>query len=459
MSGFLGSGPVGDVLNLASNLKLGPWAWGLQPASWRGVHFVVRQSKIRRGRRVVVHEYPYRDEVWVEDLGRGTRMVTFAGFLIGDNVFAQRDKMVAAAEAAGTGVLVHPSLGRLTGSLVDFSAGERFDLGRVVELDFTLIQSTPAPTSPSNTLATQLASITAAAQAVLATASDYISAVTTAISGINAGLTFASNMFGIIKGLVTGFVTLADSAIGDSGAAANAVLGLPGNYGRYGAGTSATMQPATATVTSVLAAVTTSRAAVTAASATVSGVVDPALLPAAVQALTEAVRAVAQSPADQLRILSDLAGYSPPPPPQSTAPVTMAVVKIQTATTSLLRTAALISMVYATSEYQPSSYNDAIATLLAFTALLDVEILAVADSGSTASYLALRSLRAAVTDDLLTRAATLPRLKTVTTAVPMPSLALAYSLYADATRSDELIGRANPVSPLFMPLSFQALSS
>jgi prophage DNA circulation protein len=459
LSGALGGSAAGALLNLASNLGLGPWAWGLQQASWRSLPFVVKQSTIKRGRRVVVHEYPDRDEVWVEDLGRGTRVVSFTGYVLGDNVFAQRNALAAAAETAGTGVLVHPSLGRMNATLTEFSASERFDLGRVVEINFSFIQSATAPAFPTSTIATQLATAIAAVQAGLATVSDYTSAITTAISGINSALTFASNIFATVTGAVGGFVGLAGSVINDAGAAAAAVLGLQGNYGRYQVGTNIVAQPATATVASVLAAVTVARAAALAAGATLSATVDPSLLPAAAQALTEAVRAVAQDPADQIRILSALATYTPTAPLPSFAPIGATIAAMTALTTWVMQAAALISIANATTIYQPTSYNDAVATLRSVTVLFNAGILAAADQGLTASYLALRALRAAVTADLLGRAATLPRLMTVTSAIPRPSLALAYALYGDATRSDQLVSMANPISPLFMPLSFQALSS
>ena len=52
---------------------LGLWADALQPASWNGIPFAVRASQIRRGRRIVVHEHPFRADAWVEDLGRFSR--------------------------------------------------------------------------------------------------------------------------------------------------------------------------------------------------------------------------------------------------------------------------------------------------------------------------------------------------------------------------------------------------
>ena len=57
---------------------LGPWAASLQPASWNGIPFAVRASQIRRGRRVAVHEYPFRDDVWVEQWNLANDFIFFA---------------------------------------------------------------------------------------------------------------------------------------------------------------------------------------------------------------------------------------------------------------------------------------------------------------------------------------------------------------------------------------------
>jgi prophage DNA circulation protein len=139
--------PGVGLINLAAQLlgfnpaNLGPWAAGLQPAAWRGVPFAVRESAIVRGRRVVVHEYPYRDTVYVEDLGRGMRRYRFRGFLVGDDVYWQRSAFLAMAEVPGPGLLVHPSLGPIQASLVGCAVGEASERGRLVELDLEFIES------------------------------------------------------------------------------------------------------------------------------------------------------------------------------------------------------------------------------------------------------------------------------------------------------------------------------
>jgi prophage DNA circulation protein len=462
MSGSIGSllgGNAGTALNFANNLKLGPWAWNLQPASWNGVPFFVQASTDQRGRRTAVHEYPFSDSVWVEDLGRGTHKISIQGFLVGDDVYSQRDKMAAAAETAGPGNLVHPSLGNLTVALENFGFSERTERGRTIEVRFDFIETQTATQATTSALATALQSVATAVQTGLAVYNDFTSAVSTAIGGINAGLTFASNIFASVVGTVGGFITLATDSAGDSSAATSAVDTLPGNNGRYSIGPlTASISTTTPTVTSVLAGVSTARAAVTAAAAATAAVVDPTLLPASIQALVEAVRAVFPNPADQIRILLNLASYSPTIP-ASTAPVGAAIQTIQTATVQLIQVSALISLANATSIYQPTSSNDALSTMNTVGDLIDPIIVAVADAGMTETYLALEAQLAAMVNDLSTRAASLPSLITVTSRTPRPSLALAYSLYGDATRSDDLIGRADPIAPLFMPLSFQALSS
>lgn len=217
-----------------SGTGLGPWADGLQPASWNGVWFAVRSSQIRRGRRVAVHEYPFKDDVWVEDLGRGTRIVSFNGFLIGDDVFAQRDDMVAAAETPGPGSLVHPSLGAVTASLTEFSAGERWDLGRVVELEMSFIQAgQDAPEYPSAEADTQAATDDAADNADDAFAQDYGDDAAPAVSKGQAPVKASTKT-------VQTFCKQPVSMVSDGSTAANSTSGIGAsignadqNYGRY----------------------------------------------------------------------------------------------------------------------------------------------------------------------------------------------------------------------------------
>jgi prophage DNA circulation protein len=82
-------------------------------ASFRGVPFHTVDADLGIGRRSVVHEFPQRDEPFVEDLGRKARTFTVEGYVIGDNYLAERDALWAALEKEGPGELIHPRWGVL----------------------------------------------------------------------------------------------------------------------------------------------------------------------------------------------------------------------------------------------------------------------------------------------------------------------------------------------------------
>jgi prophage DNA circulation protein len=257
------SGGWGSPAAAATAASGGSWLAQLQPASWRGLAFGVRESSIKRGRKTAVHEYPYRDDVWVEDLGRGTRSISFRGFLVGDDVYAQRDAMVAAAEQAGSGEVVHPSLGSRTASLIEFEAAERMELGRVVELSFVFIE-TGQPLYPSDATSTQDTAENAADDADDAAAGDFGSDVADALS---AGAEVVQTAVSTVQGFAGQVLELG----GDARMVLDAVNALPGNFGRYATGGVGTLLAASSTVQTVLAAATTARTAVSSA---VSSVVD-----------------------------------------------------------------------------------------------------------------------------------------------------------------------------------------
>lgn len=84
----------------------------LQPASFRGIPFEVTASGLKIGRRTVVHEYPQKDQPFVEDLGRATRQITLTAFVIGDDYIAQAQSLMAELEAPGSGHAHTPLAGR-----------------------------------------------------------------------------------------------------------------------------------------------------------------------------------------------------------------------------------------------------------------------------------------------------------------------------------------------------------
>jgi prophage DNA circulation protein len=198
----------------------------LQPASFNGVPFVTRSNSTVVGRRVAEHIYPFRDQPWIEDVGRKARRYNIVGFLIGDDVISQRNAMQDALEYPGPGVLVHPTYGRLTVTALDQCTFEEdMTHGRVIEMRLVFEES-GLQIFPATVVATGNAVATAAANANAAASDDFVSQVTDAVkSGAQAAgqaLTTASVWIGDVQ-------TLGNDAANITHLAS----GLVGGFGRF----------------------------------------------------------------------------------------------------------------------------------------------------------------------------------------------------------------------------------
>lgn len=80
----------------------------LVAASFRGVPFFVEEENRSGGRRLVVHEFPFRTEPVIEDVGGAAKRYRIDGYFVGDDYLDQRDALVEALEQEGAGILVHP---------------------------------------------------------------------------------------------------------------------------------------------------------------------------------------------------------------------------------------------------------------------------------------------------------------------------------------------------------------
>lgn len=89
------------------------WRAQLLPASFRGETFLIEDTSVPVGRKVQLHEYPKRDQAFAEQMGKVARVHKVRAFIIGDDCFARRDKLLTALEKEGEGTLVHPWLGQL----------------------------------------------------------------------------------------------------------------------------------------------------------------------------------------------------------------------------------------------------------------------------------------------------------------------------------------------------------
>ena len=454
MSGFT------SVTGFAPPTSIAGFMGLLQTASFRGVPFKVIAAQAKKGRRQAIHEYPYVDGGWPEDMGRALRIYSFSGYLIGDLAPVMQLLLDNAVETKGPGLLIHPTIGAVKVSVGSATTAIHKDKMRVIEVAFQFIEA-GSPVFPSTIIATVIAVLAAADSALTASGSDLGG---TAIPAAAAG----PAVTGEGQTVVTSFA----AATIAGGANPTAIVGMAAalpppdantSYGRYGAGSASTMLPIGTTVATLQAQLANQRAALAlaasgaaAAAGSYSASTD---MPDALAALVEAMRAGITDPADQVQVLLALAGFTFADSAGGTVGIGAAMAAMRDAMAAACRRAALVSLARASASYQPSSYDDAAALRVVLAAALDSEITAAGDAGEDASYTAMKALRSAVVQDLTVRGASLPSVVTVNLQLPLPSLVIAHRLYLDASRSDQIAAESGAIHPAFCPTTFQALAS
>jgi len=443
--------------DIAGRLESGSYWSQLKPASYKGVPFVVLSGGATMGRRNAVHEYPFRDDAWVEDLGRQARRINISGFLIGDDVIAQRARLIAKLEEKGDGDLVHPTLGKRKVAVLSFNVSEAMEEGRVFRFSLACIEQ-GARKFPASTSSGQQAVGAAAGLSKLEAAKAYAQR---AVSALKAGASAANEA----ARQASAWAAQAQQYARDATSLVNLAKTVPGEFGRLvgqtlgvraGQKVPKTSDRSTDDLKGIAAQ---SRATVAASSGSLSdagadlGPTSTSGFSTAAQAMATTVRTQASTPGDALVALGQLAVF------QATGTTTGASLTAQTETVLLLQRAAVVEMAIASASYQPASSADAQQVRDLVCAALQVQMDLAGERGDDAVYLQLRELRASVILDLNARGAALPELVQVSMPASLPSLVVAQRLYQDGSREAELVQRVRPVHPAFMPVTFKALNA
>ena len=450
------------------------WNWldHIHPASFRGVPFAIIDADGNFGRRQAVHEYPYRDTVWVEDLGRSTRRLTLNGFIIQSSlvysaadVMTQRDNLIAACESAGAGTLVHPTLGELTVSIPDggLKLRESKDSERVFEFSLTVIESglrvfavTGAVSAASTVQTSWLALAAKTAATFIAEVNSDLRTVTQAIKTLKSTVSFWTSMVTRTANEATNLSNTLKSTFGST------------RYGRYNTGdVGGNASGATNTTTTTadtdnygllvsqkMAASVENRAEVQDVTANLLASVSVAAYASGAQAVINALLSSEAKGLDLVRLFETLAAFT-----DTTYRPDSSDSRIASAAQIYLITLSAGAMAYAASLYEPVSYDDAAELLQRVVSVIDMVSLAAADAGYDDVFSEMSDLKTTVKTTLQEKGAQLANVSTVTFSAALPALNLANRLYQDAGRTEGLMKMADPVHPAFMPLSFRALSS
>ena len=140
------------------------WKDRLVDASFRGVPFKTEDESATAGRRVETHEFVNRDKPYTEDLGKATSRPKFSAYVIGDDCYEQRDRLIEALNKPGPGTLIHPAYGEMSVCVDgEINVSSSSSEGRMVRFDLRFVEAGELtyPTSGAATANTLVSSCSA----------------------------------------------------------------------------------------------------------------------------------------------------------------------------------------------------------------------------------------------------------------------------------------------------------
>lgn len=395
---------------------IAPWRQQLLPASFRGVSFSVKNAQTQVGRRVVIHEYPQRDDVYPEDMGLKADAFTIEAIVIGPDYIKDRDALIDALKKRGPGLLVHPYYGQRTVSLATPARiTETPAEGGKASFSLDFIEA-GENTEPSARQDTQDAVELAAEDANQAIEDDFVKDFS--LDGVpdfveSSALDLAKDAMAALESARRSLVPDL-SILSDYMAAANGVVG---------------------SLNSLIRA--------------------PAAFAQNILGMFGALKALAKTPLYALNSykgLFDYGGKHASVP--STTPSRLRQESNRAAMASLTRRAALVEAARVASRADYETYDQAVAMRYDLSARLDDEAAGIvpAPTGngvpativrevSEPVYQALTALRVALVRDLTARSINAPRVGSATMPATLPALVAAYKIHGDATRAEELLAR------------------
>lgn len=385
-------------------------------ASFRGVPFYVAEAERQGGRRLVVHEFPYRDEPFVDDLGRRARVFRISGYVLGENYLADKDRLLAALEDISTpGELIHPYYGKKRCACGGLGVRERIDNGRIAEFDIEFIE---APETVTPTEDRDLAGLVAIASTSAGNATD---------------LEFQS----------------AYSVIGQP---SFAVRSLASEISQRAAMVRSALGPITATTHELALLDVETKILIAQASSLVR--TPSAILSGFTSIFSQLTDTAASAPRKMFSAMLDAYDLAPIPFAIGTTATRERERANQAALADALRRIFLIQAALLMPDIAYETLEDALADRARLLALLDEQAASAGDE----TYPALMQLRAAIVEAVPGDRA-LARVLTVSRSIAIPSLLLAYQLYGSVEQELDIVARNSVQHPGFLPASLQVLSS
>lgn len=422
------------------------WLQSLFSASFRGVPFWVEKDEEEGGRRLVVHEFPMRDDPFVEDLGELKRTFSLTAYVASESADAESSAVVMACQSRGAAVLVLPMQGPVTVQCESVKRSRERDKHGYVAFELKFVR---------DGFPSALASVASLAQRVFDAAGVVSSLAGQALAAVTTTVGYLDLVANMTKGAAEDAVATLEAArsesVIDPTASAKARDALAGLFDASGL-TFVRRPPSDEDVVAFLTSPRGSAvAALTDAPTTVAGWGA---------GLVEAARSLGDgmAPETAYLALADVVRLDPTMAPTGTTPASRQVAANLDALARTLRLAGLTVMAEAAIRRDYESRQDAIAVRAELAERFEREQNTMTGAAYAELFVAVENLRGLVVAALSRRILDLAPIVTVEARISMPSLWWSWRLHQNPARAIELVRRNRVVAPSMMPLKFEALS-
>lgn len=391
-------------------------------ASFRGVEFHVDEHETTGGRRVQNHEYPNRDENYAEDLGKVTPTFSFTAFLIGTKYKEQLDALIKACNTQGSGKLVHPNYGTKNVLCTNIAPKISSKQGGMATVELTFIN--------------------AGSKAVPVTSIDLGGLLSSAANALtsSASLSFINNW--VLSNGVAGLIELIN---GIAEAAKSAIDNISAGIG-YAEGMTSDIMTTTNRLVDVASKILQMK---TKAKTLLS---TPDEIASNICVVYNAISSLSGKNSQSFKTVQNLAKQSNKSERASTANAD-AIAEKRCMQQMEQLTKQIIVAEEANTILQIEFENSEEANSVLESFLADAEEIELFEDiePTTEVMTAIRDLRENVIQYMNELVIKLPQTRTITLAEETPSLVLAYDLYEDLDRADEIEKKNKIPFPAFCP--------
>lgn len=393
------------------------WRERVEKGAFRGVEFFIESNELTSGRRTATHEFPKRDNPFIEDMGRATRNIVFDAYLIGPDYLIEKKALIAALEEEGPGELVHPFYGRRTVQAGSFTVRETRTEGGMARFSLTF-RETEGPTYPSISVDTTDAVAAAAADSLQSCEASFLDEFS--------------------------------------------VAGLPQWAVDQASATVAAMSDAMAEAFAPV------RASIETAAALNQDIIrlkdqaedfvrQPERLANMTRSIMGSVASSSASASSRGRALSAFYSAFNPPAEPTTTPTRQRADDNRAALAAYARQTCVINESVVATQRRFETLSDAEAARDDISDRIDDQ----ADTAPDSVFDSLTALRARLVRAIPQEDASLPRVVVIRERQTIPALVLAYRLYADAERASDIVTRNRIRHPSFVPggVDIEVLSS